>query len=281
MKIASWNVNGIRSIHKKGEFVPFIQKVQPDILCLQETKAMQGQAEIDLPEYTEYWNSAEKKGYSGTAIFTKIKPLSVVNGLPEDLCQKYKLHEDTYGDPNKEGRVIAAEFDEFFVVNSYTPNSKPDLARLSLRHKQWDPAFLAYCKRLEAHGSTNSTSSSRASSRQGKPVIFCGDLNVAHTEDDLANPKENEGEHGFTEEEREGIDEILAEGFIDTFRHFTPEGKGHYTWWSAFSGARSRNTGWRIDYIFISEALAPRLKSASIHSDIYGSDHCPVSIELS
>lgn len=265
MKIASWNVNGIRAAHKKGEFLPFVQKIKPDILCLQETKAMQGQAEIDLPDYTEYWNSATKKGYSGTAIFTKLKPVSVINGLPEELCAKYRLGEDTYGDPNKEGRVIAAEFDDFFVVNSYTPNSKEDLSRLPLRYTQWDPAFLEYMKRLE----------------DTKPVIFCGDLNVAHTEDDLANPKANEGEHGFTHEEREGIDEIIAEGFIDTFRHFTPEGKGYYTWWSAFSGARSRNTGWRIDYIFISEALRPRLKSASIHSDIYGSDHCPVSIELS
>ena len=264
MKIASWNVNGIRSIHKKGEFLPFVQKFQPDVLCLQETKAMQGQAEIDLSGYEEYWNSAERKGYSGTALFTKIKPLSVTNGLPPEVCKKYRLSEDTYGDPNTEGRVIAAEFNEFFVVNSYTPNSKPDLGRLTLRHTQWDPAFLEYMKQLETK----------------KPVIFCGDLNVAHTENDLANPKANEGEHGFTEEEREGIDEILAAGFIDTFRYFTTEGKGHYTWWSAFSGARSRNTGWRIDYIFISESLKLRLKSASIHADVYGSDHCPVSIEL-
>ncbi len=264
MRIVSWNVNGIRAVHRKGEFLPFIEKLEPDIICLQETKAEQGQAVIDLSGYTEYWNSAIKKGYSGTAIFTKEKPLSVINGFPTPILKKYKLDKDSYGDPNKEGRVIAAEFKDFYVVNAYTPNAKPDLSRLSLRHKQWDPAFLEYCKHLE----------------KKKSVIFCGDLNVAHTEDDLANPEANRGEHGFTDEEREGIDEILAEGFIDTFRHFTPEGKGHYTWWSAFSGARSRNTGWRIDYIFISPKLRSRLKSATIHSDVYGSDHCPVSIEI-
>ncbi len=265
MRIVSWNVNGIRAVHRKGEFLPFVKKLAPDIICLQETKAEQGQAVIDLTGYTEYWNSAKKKGYSGTAIFTKEKPKAVINGLPEEIAHKYKLDKDSYGDPNTEGRIIAADFKDFFIVNSYTPNAKPDLSRLSLRHTQWDPAFLEYCKKLE----------------KKKPVIFCGDLNVAHTEDDLANPEANRGEHGFTDEEREGIDEILAEGFIDTFRRFVPEGKGHYTWWSAFSGARSRNTGWRIDYIFISPKLLPRLKSASIHGDIYGSDHCPVSITLS
>ncbi len=257
-------------MHKKGLFLPFIEKVQPDILCLQETKAMQGQAEIDLPAYTEYWNSAMKKGYSGTAIFSKLEPLAVSKGLPDTLVKKYKLDEDSYGDPNTEGRIVVAEFKDFYVVNSYTPNSKPDLSRLALRHKRWDPAFLEYCKQLEQNGSTGSP--------QGKPVIFCGDLNVAHTENDLANPDANRGGHGFTDEEREGVDEILAEGFVDTFRHFTPDGKGHYTWWSPFSGARDRNVGWRIDYIFVSGALAPKLKSASIHADILGSDHCPVSI---
>lgn len=263
MRIVSWNVNGLRAIHRKGEFLPFIKKVKPDILCLQETKAERGQAEIDLSGYEEYWNSATKKGYSGTAIFTKEKPLSVMNGFPDAILKKYDL-KDKYGDPNTEGRVIAAEYEDFFVVNAYTPNAKPDLSRLTLRYEKWDPAFLTFCKKLEAK----------------KPVIFCGDLNVAHTEDDLANPKANEGDHGFTEEERQGIDEIIAEGYIDTFRHFTPEGNGHYTWWSAFGGARSRNTGWRIDYVFISPKLLPRLKSATIHSDIYGSDHCPVSIDL-
>jgi len=262
MKIASWNVNGIRSVHKKGNFVPFVGEVKPDILCLQETKAEQGQAEIDLPDYEEFWNSAQKKGYSGTAIFTKTKPLSVTFGFPKEILAKYDVA-DTYGDPNTEGRVMAAEFEKFYVVNSYTPNSKPDLSRLPLRHKRWDPAFLAYMQLLE----------------KKKPVIFCGDLNVAHTEDDLANAKANEGEHGFTKEEREGIDKIIESGFVDTFRHFT-KGKGHYSWWTPFARARDRNIGWRIDYIFISKDLLPKLKSAKIHSDVYGSDHCPVSIEL-
>ncbi len=241
----------------------FIEKFKPDILCLQETKAQQGQAEIDLPEYEEYWNSAVRKGYSGTAIFTKTKPMTVINGFPEEILKKYDV-KDQYGDPNTEGRVIAAEFKDFFVVTSYTPNSKPDLSRLNLRHKLWDPAFLAYMKLLE----------------RTKPVIFCGDLNVAHTEEDLANPKANEGEHGFTKEEREGIDKILSAGFIDSFRHFTPEGKGYYTWWSPFAGSRDRNVGWRIDYVFVSKTLLPKLKSAKIHADVYGSDHCPVEVEI-
>lgn len=227
---------------------------------------MQGQAEIDLSEYEEYWNSAERKGYSGTAIFVKkpLKPKKVILGLPESLCKKYKLGEDGYGDPNKEGRVIAAEFDDFIVVTSYTPNAKPDLSRLKLRHKQWDPAFLAYIKQLE----------------EKKPVIFCGDLNVAHTFEDLANPEANVGEHGFTDEEREGIDKIIAAGFIDSFRYFTPKGKGFYTWWSNWSNARARNVGWRIDYFFVSKKLLPRLTKAEIFPQVMGSDHCPVTIEL-
>jgi exodeoxyribonuclease-3 len=265
MKIASWNVNGIRSVHNKGLFLPFIEKFKPDILCLQETKAERGQAEIDLPDYEEYWNSSQgKKGYSGTAIFSKIKPKSILLDFPDDIVKKYALS-DKYGDPNKEGRVIAAEFDGFYLVNVYTPNSKPDLSRLPLRHTGWDPAFLAYLKQLE----------------KKKPVIFCGDLNVAHTEEDLANPKANEGEHGFTKEEREGLDKVVAAGFIDTFRHFTPEGKGHYTWWTHFANARARNVGWRIDYFFASEKLKKRLKSSKIHADVMGSDHCPVMLELS
>ncbi|HVV14801.1 MAG TPA: exodeoxyribonuclease III [Candidatus Paceibacterota bacterium] len=264
MKIISWNVNGIRAVHNKGLFAPFIAKYKPDILCLQETKAEQGQAEVDLSGYEEYWNSSQgKKGYSGTAIFTKEKPLTVALGLPEHITAKYKL-EDKYGDPNKEGRVIAAEFKDFWVVTVYTPNAKPDLSRLALRHKQWDPAFLAYIKELEKE----------------KPVIFCGDLNVAHTEDDLANPKANRGEHGFTDEEREGIDAILKAGYIDSFRHFTPQGKGFYTWWSHWSHARARNIGWRIDYLFISKKLLPRLKKAEILPEVMGSDHCPISIEM-
>lgn len=266
MKLVSWNVNGIRSVVSKGAFQAFVKKEKPDIVCLQETKAERGQAEIDLPEYEEYWNSAVKKGYSGTAIFVKkdITVHEVLLGLPEDLCKKYKLHDDGYGDPNKEGRVIALELDDFFVVTSYTPNAKPDLSRLPLRHKQWDPAFLSYMKVLE----------------KKKPVVFSGDLNVAHTADDLANPKANEGEHGFTKEERLGLDNIINAGFADSFRHFVPNGNGHYTWWSHFSSARARNVGWRIDYWFVSKKLLHRLKSAKILPDIMGSDHCPVVIEL-
>ncbi len=263
MKLVSWNVNGIRAVHKKGLFTPFLEKMKPDIVCLQETKAQEHESEIDLPDYEEYWHSSNrKKGYAGTAIFTKAKPQSVIFGFPEDILKKYKL-EDGYGDPNEEGRVIAAEFDEFYVVNVYTPNAKPDLSRLTLRHKHWDPAFLAYLKQLEKE----------------KPVVVCGDLNVAHTPDDLANPKANEGEKGFTKEEREGIDKLIKAGFIDTFRHFT-QGNGHYSWWSHFGNARERNVGWRIDYFFVSEALAPHVVRAKIHSEVYGSDHCPVSLEL-
>ena len=266
MKLVSWNVNGIRAVVKKGTFQAFIKQEKPDVICLQETKAERGQAVIDLPEHEEYWNSAVKKGYSGTAIFIKknITVHEVLMGLPEDLCKKYRLHDDSYGDPNTEGRVIAVELDDFFVVTSYTPNSKPDLSRLQLRHKQWDPAFLEYIKQLE----------------KKKPVLFCGDLNVAHTPDDLANPKANEGEHGFTKEEREGIDRILAAGFVDSFRVFTKEGKGFYTWWTHWANSRERNVGWRIDYWFVSKRLLPRLKSAGILSKVMGSDHCPVVIEL-
>lgn len=269
-KIYSWNVNGIRAVVRKEELLPFIKKHKPDILCLQETKAQQGQAEIDLPDYEEYWNSAAKKGYSGTAIFTREKPLSVAFNFPEDIVEKYELS-DGYGDVNDEGRVTAAEFEDFWVVCVYTPNSKGDLSRLELRHKHWDPAFLEYMKRLE-NPSTGSG--------QGKPVIFCGDLNVAHKEQDLAHPKENEGEHGFTKEEREGAENIVKAGFIDSFRHFTPEGNGHYSWWTHWQNSRARNVGWRIDYIFVSKKLEKRLKKAEIHADVMGSDHCPVSVEL-
>lgn len=263
MRIVSWNVNGIRSIHNKGLFVPFVEKEKPDIICLQETKAEEHQSAIDLPDYEEYWNSAKRKGYSGTAIFCKNKPLSVRLGFPEEILKKYKIADDGYGDPNAEGRIIAAEFKDYFVVNVYTPNAKPDLSRLSLRHKQWDPAFLAYCKQLEKE----------------KPVIICGDLNVAHTEEDLANPKANEGEHGFTKEERAGIDALIANGFVDSFRHFT-KGPGHYTWWSHFANARARNIGWRLDYIFVSDALIKKAKSSRIMPQVLGSDHCPIELAL-
>jgi exodeoxyribonuclease-3 len=263
MKIISWNVNGIRAVHKKGLFAPFIEQHKPDILCLQETKAMQGQAEVDLRGYEEYWNSAEKKGYSGTAIFTKTKPISIINGLPEKIAEKFGLIADSYGDPRTEGRVITAEFEKFYVVTVYTPNAKDDLSRVPLRHKQWDPAFLAYCKDLE----------------KKKPVIFCGDLNVAHTPDDLARPKANEGMKGFTLEEREGFQNFINNGFVDTFRMFH-QGNGHYTWWSNWSNARARNIGWRIDYVLVSEALKKHVKSAAILVDVMGSDHCPVVLEL-
>ena len=264
MKIVSWNVNGIRAVHRKGVFLPFIESVKPDILCLQETKAMEHQSEVKVPGYSEYWNSAEKAGYSGTAIFSKEEPLDVRLGLPEEIVEKYGLATDSYGDPNTEGRVITAEFQKFFVVTSYTPNSKHDLSRLSLRHAQWDPAFLEYCKQLE----------------EEKPVIFCGDLNVAHMPIDLENPKSNEGGAGYTKEEREGIDQILKAGFIDTFRYLHKDEAKRYTWWSNFNLCRERNIGWRIDYIFVSKALAKLVKKAEIHSDIMGSDHCPVSITL-
>src|SRR5581483_2730479 len=243
LKIYSWNVNGIRAVINKDKFVPFIREEQPDILCLQETKAKQGQAEIDLPDYTEYWYSADKAGYSGTAIFTKTPPLQVINGLPRDLIDKYQVSGDTYGDPNMEGRIIAAEYDKFWLVTVYTPNAKDDLSRLNMRHKHWDPAFLAYCKELE----------------KTKPVVFCGDINVAHTELDLANPKPNKGKKGFTDEERAGFQAFLDAGFVDTFRMFT-QGNGFYTWWSHFANARARNVGWRIDYFLVSDALKDKVR---------------------
>ena len=265
MKIISWNVNGIRAVHKKGLFLPFIEKYKPDIICLQETKAEKGQAEIDLPEYEEYWNSSTaRKGYSGTAIFSKIKPLSVALGLPEKIAEKYDLKNDGYGDLNKEGRVITAEFEDFFVICVYTPNSKGDLSRLPLRYKQWDPAFLEHIKTLQ----------------KSKNVIFCGDLNVAHTEDDLANPKQNEGEHGFTKEEREGLDKVIKAGFVDTFRHFRPEGNGFYTWWTPWRNSRERNVGWRIDYFFTNKEFLPKIKNSAILAEVLGSDHCPILLEL-
>lgn len=264
MRIYSWNVNGIRAVTRKNMFTPFIEKYQPDILCLQETKAKQGQSEVDLKDYEEYWHSAERAGYSGTAIFTRVKPITTINGFSADIVKRYGLSSDQYGDPTSEGRVITAEFDKFFLVTVYTPNAKEDLSRVPLRHQKWDPAFLAHCKELE----------------NKKPVIFCGDLNVAHTEDDLARPKPNIGKKGFTNEEREGFDNFVASGYIDTFRMFT-KGNGHYTWWSHFAKARERNVGWRIDYFLVSEALRSCVKNAEIHSDVLGSDHCPVSLEIS
>jgi exodeoxyribonuclease III len=263
MKIYSWNVNGIRAVIRKELFYSFIKEHQPDILCLQETKAQQGQAEIDLPDYEEYWNSAEKKGYSGTAIFTKVKPIAIINDIPEKFLKESGLVADGYGDANKEGRVIAAEFDDYYLVTAYTPNAKDKLARIELR-QDWDKAMIAYCKNLQ----------------KNKPVIYCGDMNVAHKEIDLARPKENEGNKGFSLQERGGFDAWLDAGFVDTLIMFETGGD-YYTWWTAWGGARDRNVGWRIDYFLISEALQQRMLSAGIHADVLGSDHCPVSIEIS
>jgi exodeoxyribonuclease-3 len=263
VKIYSWNVNGIRAVVRKGALQDFMAKHKPDILCLQETKAKQGQAEIDLAGYEEYWNSAAKPGYSGTAIFTKIKPIKVVNGFPESFAKKYNFVDDKTRDAADEGRVIAAEFDKFWLVSVYTINAKDDLSRLDLKHKHWDPAFLAYMKELQ----------------KTKPVIFTGDLNVAHTEDDLANPKPNKGKKGFTDEERAGFQNMLDAGFVDTFRMFK-QGNGYYSWWSHFANARARNVGWRIDYFLVSQALRDKVKAANIHADVMGSDHCPISLEI-
>jgi exodeoxyribonuclease-3 len=242
-------VNGLRAVMKKN-FLEFLADEKPDVLCLQETKCTPDDVEQLWPaHYTTYWNSAEKKGYSGTAIFTKTRPLAVTNHLG-------------IAEHDREGRVITAEYDDFHLVNVYTPNSKRELERLPYR-QQWDIAFLKHLKKLE----------------KTKPVIFCGDLNVAHTEIDLANPKANVRNHGFTIEERNGFTAFVSAGFVDTFREFEKDG-GHYSWWSPMSGARSRNVGWRIDYFLLSAALRPRLKKARILPHILGSDHCPVVIEL-
>jgi exodeoxyribonuclease-3 len=263
MKLYSWNVNGIRAVMRKETLVPFITKEQPDVLCLQEIKAKPDQVDLELKDYRMFWYPAEKPGYSGTAIFSKQEPLQVIDGFPEEIISKYKVPGDIYGDPNKEGRVLTVEFDKLFVVTVYTPNAKDDLSRIPLREKHWDPAFLAYVKHLE----------------QKKPVAFCGDLNVAHTEDDLANPKPNRGKKGFTDEERRGFQNFIDAGFLDTFRMFT-KGNGHYSWWSHFANSRARNVGWRIDYWLVSKTLKSKVKAAEIHTKVMGSDHCPVSVTL-
>lgn len=262
LNIFSWNMNGIRAVIRKGMLEPFINEYSPDILCIQETKASEGQAEFDLPDYVEYWNSSsKKKGYSGTAIFTKYEPIKVENDIPADIADKYKL-DDKYGHMNEEGRVIMAEFENFNLVTVYTTNVKTDLSRVPAR-QNWDKAFLEYIKRLEKE----------------KPVVFCGDLNVAHTEDDLARPKENIGKRGFTDEEREGFRTYLKNGLVDTYRMFH-EGNGKYTWWTNWANARERNVGWRIDYFLVSESIKDKVKDASIHDKVMGSDHCPISIVL-
>lgn len=249
MKLISWNVNGIRACLQKG-FMDFFEETDADIFCLQETKLQEGQHDLELPGYYQYWNYAEKKGYSGTALFTKRKPLSVTYGIGVE-------------EHDHEGRVITAEYEDFYVVTVYTPNSQRELTRLAYRMK-WEEAFLAYVKKLE----------------EKKSVIFCGDLNVAHQEIDLKNPKTNRKNAGFTDEERACFTKVLENGFIDTFRHFYPDLEGVYSWWSYMFQARAKNAGWRIDYFVASEALADRLKDAKIHTGVMGSDHCPVELDL-
>ena len=263
MKLYSWNVNGLRAILKKGSFQDFVEKYDPDILCLQETKAKQGQAEIDLSEYEEIWNSADRAGYSGTAIFTKQKPLTVAYGFPESVEARIEGWEDAFGDARKEGRVLTAEFEGFYLIDAYVPNEKHDLGRLKYRELVWDRALLAYMRELDAK----------------KPVLVCGDFNVAHEEIDLARPKQNEGNAGFTKEGRQGMTNYLASGFIDTWRTFHP-GERQYTWWSYRGGARARNIGWRIDYFLASERLRDRIVAAEICDEVKGSDHCPILLEL-
>ncbi len=263
IKIYSWNINGIRAVINKGSLKSFIATEQPDILCLQELKAKPEQVSIMLPGYEQFWYSADKPGYSGTAIFTKLQPIQVVNGFPRDIIEQLKVSGDIYGDPNLEGRIVAAEFAKFWVISVYNPNAKEDLSRLKLIHQHWNPALLQYYRRLE----------------QTKPVVICGDLNVAHTELDLANPQSNLGKKGFTDEERADFQALIAAGLIDTFRLFK-QGNGYYTWWSHFANARERNVGWRIDYILVSNSLKSIVKAADIHPQITGSDHCPVSAVL-
>lgn len=249
MKLISWNVNGLRAVLKKN-FLDYLDSESADIICLQETKAGPDQVEQLWPAtYTSYWNTAQRKGYSGTAIFVRSRPLNITTGIG---------HQEHDG----EGRVLTAEYPDFYLVNVYVPNSKRDLSRLGYR-QQWDRDFLAYLKKLEGK----------------KPVIFCGDLNVAHTEIDLANPKANIRNHGFTPEERAGFSAFVKAGFVDTFREFEKAG-GHYTWWSPMAGARPRNIGWRIDYFLVSAAFRANVHRAFIQPSVFGSDHCPVGIEI-
>ncbi len=250
-KLVSWNVNGLRAVLKKG-FLDFVREVDADVICLQETKCRPEQVhnEFELAGYHQFWNSAEKKGYSGTAIFSRLEPVNVTTGIG-------------IADHDNEGRVLTAEYDGFYLVNVYTPNAQRTLDRLPYR-QEWDVAFLDYLKGLEA----------------AKPVIFCGDLNVAHTEIDLANPKTNQQNAGFTPEERAGFDRIVAAGFIDSFRDLNPDVRARYSWWSYMNQARTRNIGWRIDYFCLSASLKGRLKHADILHDVHGSDHCPVTLEL-
>ena len=248
-KMISWNVNGLRACMGKG-FIETMNSLDADIFCIQESKLQEGQIDLDLPGYHQYWNYAEKKGYSGTAMFTKEEPMSVTLGIGME-------------EHDKEGRVITAEFPEYYVVTCYTPNSQEGLKRLDYR-MEWEDALLSYLKKLE----------------EKKPVIFCGDLNVAHTEIDLKNPKTNRKNAGFTDEERGKFSALLEAGFIDTYRYFYPDKEGVYSWWSYRFSARAKNAGWRIDYFCVSQALKDRLESADIHTEIMGSDHCPVELVI-
>ena len=246
---------------KEGAFQEFLAKYDPDIVCLQETKAKQGQAEVDFEEYVEIWNSAERAGYSGTAIFTKVQPLSVRFGMFDEQNEGFAWV-DEFGDVRTEGRLLTAEFDDFYLVDAYVPNAKDSLERLRFRETVWDPALLNYLKELE----------------KTKPVILCGDMNVAHKEIDLARPKQNVGHAGFTDEERQGMTNYLAAGFVDSFRFKNPE-KIKYSWWSYRGQARTNNVGWRIDYFLLSDSLKDKLVEAEICDEVMGSDHCPVMIE--
>lgn len=250
MKLISWNVNGIRACVQKG-FLDFFKEIDADIFCIQESKCQEGQISLELEGYNQYWNYAEKKGYSGTAIFTKKKPLSVNYGIGIE-------------EHDKEGRVITLEFEDFFMITVYTPNSQNELARLDYR-MSWEDDFRRYLKSLE----------------ENKAVIVCGDLNVAHKEIDLKNPKTNRKNAGFTDEEREKFTKLLDSGFIDSFRYFYPDLKGVYSWWSYRFNSRKNNAGWRIDYFIVSKELESRLKEAKIHTEVLGSDHCPVELVIS
>lgn len=250
MKLISWNVNGIRACMQKG-FMDFFQKADADIFCLQETKLQAGQIELDLPGYHQYWNYAEKKGYSGTAVFTKREPLKVTYGIGIE-------------EHDHEGRVITCEFEDFYFVTVYTPNSQDELKRLEYRMR-WEDDFQKYLKNLE----------------KKKPVVVTGDMNVAHQEIDLKNPKTNRKNAGFTDEERGKFTQLLEKGFLDTYRYFYPEQEGVYSWWSYRFRAREKNAGWRIDYFCVSEALKEKLEDARILTDVYGSDHCPIELDLS
>ncbi len=249
MKLVSWNVNGLRACLGKG-FLEAFRQLDADIFCIQESKMQQGQAELDLPGYYEYWNSAEKKGYSGTAVFSRTEPLHVAYGMGIDLH-------------DHEGRVITAEYPQFYLVNVYTPNSQRELARLDYR-MQWEDDFRAYVARLDAQ----------------KPVVICGDMNVAHQEIDLKNPKTNRNNAGFTDQEREKMTALLGAGFLDSFRLLYPDVTGAYSWWSYMFHAREKNAGWRIDYFLVSEKLREEIRGSCIHPEIFGSDHCPVELEL-